>query len=120
RVGRGVLISSDRARPGGTESSMSTEITAQMRIGLKSGAQATQITLNNPPLNVIDIPMMEELAAALEEINTHPEISTILFRGEGNCFSAGVDVRAHTPDRFTLMLEKFHTVIRALVATRKI
>ncbi len=91
-----------------------------MRIGLKSGAPAAQITLNNPPLNIIDIPMMEELAAALTEIDTHPEISTILFRGEGNCFSAGVDVRAHTPDKVTLMLEKFHSVIRALVATKKV
>ncbi len=91
-----------------------------MRIGLKSGAPVAQITLNNPPLNIIDIPMMEELAAALTEIDTHPEISTILFRGEGNCFSAGVDVRAHTPDKVTLMLEKFHSVIRALVATKKV
>ena len=99
---------------------MPTEITAQMRIGLKSGAPVAQITLNNPPLNIIDIPMMEELAAALTEIDTHPEISTILFRGEGNCFSAGVDVRAHTPDKVTLMLEKFHSVIRALVATKKV
>jgi cyclohexa-1,5-dienecarbonyl-CoA hydratase len=99
---------------------MPTEITAQMRVGVKSGAPVAQITLNNPPRNVIDIPMMEELAAALAEIDTHPEISTILFRGEGNCFSAGVDVRAHTPDKVTPMLEKFHTVIRALVATKKV
>ena len=99
---------------------MSTEITAQMRVGLKSGAPVAQITLNNPPLNVIDVPMMEELGSALAEIDTHPEISTIVFRGEGNCFSAGVDVRAHTPDKVALMLEKFHSVIRALVATKKI
>ena len=99
---------------------MPTEITAQMRVGLKSGAPVAQITLNNPPLNVIDVPMMEELGSALAEIDTHPEISTIVFRGEGNCFSAGVDVRAHTPDKITLMLEKFHAVIRALVATKKV
>jgi len=64
--------------------------------------------------------MMDELSAALAEMDTHSEISTIVFRGEGKCFSAGVDVAAHTPDKVTEMLEKFHGVIRALLATSKI
>src|SRR5437879_531621 len=100
---------------------MASQQAAQFeRFSMAIQTPGAQITLNNPPLNVIDIPMMEELAAALAEIDTHPELSTILFRGEGNCFSAGVDVRAHTPDKVTPMLEKFHTVISALVAIRKI
>jgi cyclohexa-1,5-dienecarbonyl-CoA hydratase len=99
---------------------MPIEVTAQTRIGLKCEGPVAQIALNNPPLNVIDLLMMEELAAALAEMDVHPEISTIVFRGEGNCFSAGVDVGAHTPDNVTQMLEKFHNVIRALIATKKI
>jgi cyclohexa-1,5-dienecarbonyl-CoA hydratase len=90
------------------------------RLELDLKAPVARITLRNPPLNVIDIPMMEKLAAALSEIEAQPEISTILFRGEGKCFSTGVDVAAHTPDHVNSMLEKFHGVIRALVAARKI
>lgn len=78
------------------------------------------ITQRNPPLNIIDIPMMDELSAALAEIESRPEISVIIFSGEGNCFSAGVDVAAHTPDKVASMLEKFHHVIRSLIATRKV
>jgi cyclohexa-1,5-dienecarbonyl-CoA hydratase len=99
---------------------MPTEITAQTRTALKCEGPVAQITLNNAPLNVIDVVMMDELSAALAEIDLHPEISTIVFRGDGNCFSAGVDLAAHTPDKVAEMLDKFHGVIRALVATSKI
>jgi cyclohexa-1,5-dienecarbonyl-CoA hydratase len=79
-----------------------------------------RIALNNPPLNVIDIPMMEELSVVLSEIESRPDVSVILLRGEGKAFSAGVDVAAHTPDKVEEMLRKFHGVIRALVASRKV
>lgn len=79
-----------------------------------------RITLRNPALNIIDIPMMDELSAALAEIESRPEISIVVFGGAGNCFSAGVDVAAHTPDKVAPMLQKFHQVIRSLIATRKV
>ena len=83
------------------------------------GAVAS-IALCNPQLNVIDIPMMEELASALTEIEGQPELSTVVISGAGKCFSAGVAAAAHTPDKVSVMLEKFHTVIRALVSSKKI
>ena len=79
-----------------------------------------RIVLRHPPLNVIDIAMMEELRQALGEIEARSEISVIVLRGEGRAFSAGVDVAAHTPDKVEGMLLKFHAVIRALVASKKV
>jgi cyclohexa-1,5-dienecarbonyl-CoA hydratase len=79
-----------------------------------------RIALNNAPLNVIDIPMMEELAQTLREIEARSDISIIVLSGEGNAFSAGVDVPAHTPDRVEVMLLKFHAVVRALVASKRV
>ena len=73
------------------------------------------MTLNNPPLNVIDIPMMEELRAALEQIEARPEISVIVFAGSERAFSSGVDIAAHTPDKVRGMLADFHSVIRSVV-----
>ena len=83
-------------------------------------SSVAQIALRNPPLNIIDIPMMDELSSALAEIESKPELSVVVLRGKGNCFSAGVDVAAHTPDKVSSMLEKFHGVIRSLVTTRKV
>jgi len=87
---------------------------------VKLESPVAYLTLSSPPLNVIDIWMMDELASALAEIESRNEISTIVIRGAGNSFSAGVDVAAHTPDQVSTMLEKFHAVIRALVASKKV
>ena len=79
-----------------------------------------RISLQHAPLNVINVPMMEELAQCLGEIEARPDVSVIVIIGEGKSFSAGVDVAAHTPDKVEAMLMKFHAVIRALVATKKV
>lgn len=90
------------------------------RLSIEISAPIARIILSNPPLNVIDIPMMEELAAALAEIEAQPELSLIVFVGAGKSFSAGVDVAAHMRDKVASMLEKFHAVIRALITTKKV
>ena len=90
------------------------------RISLEIQDGIARIRLSNPPLNVIDISMMEALGSALAAIETRPDVSVVLISGEGKAFSAGVDVAAHTPDKVEGMLAKVHGVIRALVASKKI
>ncbi len=93
---------------------------ALTKLALGIDASVARIVLRKPPLNIIDIPMMEELLLALEQINQRADISTVVLSGNDKAFSAGVDVAAHTPDRVEEMLRKFHALIRALVATRKV
>ena len=81
---------------------------------------AASITLHNPPINVIDIPMMEELSTAIANVESHPEISILVLRGSEKTFSAGVDVAAHTPDKVAEMLTQFHGIFRALVVSKKV
>jgi cyclohexa-1,5-dienecarbonyl-CoA hydratase len=90
------------------------------RLCLKVDGPVAHLSLNNPPHNVIDIAMMDELSSALSEIESNVGLSIVVLGGEGNCFSAGVDVAAHTPDKVGSMLEKFHRVIRSLIASRKV
>jgi cyclohexa-1,5-dienecarbonyl-CoA hydratase len=100
---------------------MNTSLESKLsRLHVDARSPIARITLRNPPLNVIDIPMMEELAEALAEIDAHADISVIVISGEGKAFSAGVDVAAHTPDKVEGMLTKFHRLIRTLVATKKV
>jgi cyclohexa-1,5-dienecarbonyl-CoA hydratase len=97
---------------------MPTVSTTRLTVEIK--APVACIALHNPRLNVIDIPMMQELVQALAEIEARPDISIILFEGNSRAFSAGVDVKAHVPDQVREMLTSFHAVIRAVVASRKI
>ena len=79
-----------------------------------------RIILRNPPLNVIDIPMMRELQQGLAEIESRSDISIVVFEGDSRAFSAGVDVKAHVPEQVHEMLTSFHGVIRAVVDSRKV
>ena len=90
------------------------------KICVELAAPQARIKLNNPPLNVIDNPMMDELNEALVEIEQRSDISIVVFAGSEKVFSAGVDVAAHTPENVRDMLTRFHAVIRAIVASRKV
>ena len=95
-------------------------LTKYSRLTLDLQTPVARISLQNPPLNVIDIPMMEELGQAMAEIESRHDISVIVLKGMGKTFSTGVDVAAHTPDKVQSMLAKFHAVINVLVTTRKV
>jgi cyclohexa-1,5-dienecarbonyl-CoA hydratase len=99
---------------------MATEVSPLNRLSVAIEPPVARVALNNAPVNVIDLPMMDELASVLAEIEAEPKVTCIVFRGEEKCFSAGVEVAAHTPDKVVSMLEKFHAVIRAVVASKKV
>ncbi|HXJ86456.1 MAG TPA: enoyl-CoA hydratase-related protein [Candidatus Binatia bacterium] len=90
------------------------------RVSLEIEDAIARIILRNPPLNIIDIPMMEELARVLERIDSEPHVTALVLSGEGKAFSAGVDIAVHTPDRVQEMLDKFHGVVRTLLAVKKV
>jgi cyclohexa-1,5-dienecarbonyl-CoA hydratase len=95
-------------------------LTKFSHITLELRPPTARISLHNPPLNVIDIAMMEELGQALAEIEGHDDISTMMLSGVGKTFSVGVDVAAHAPDKVAGMLAKFHAVILAVVNGKKV
>ena len=97
----------------------STQIDHQ-RVEVDLTAPVARIVLRHPPLNIIDVPMMDELGSILQEIEARPDISIVVLTGNGRAFSAGVDVAAHTPEKIEEMLGKFHGVVRALVSTTKV
>ena len=81
----------------------------------KDGAR--WITLDRPPVNVLDIATIEALAAALASLTDRRDLKAVVLRSAiPRTFSAGVDVRDHTRERVTTMLAAFHGVFRRLDA----
>jgi cyclohexa-1,5-dienecarbonyl-CoA hydratase len=71
------------------------------------------VTLDRPPLNILDIPMMRALDAALGR--ALPKCDFLIFQGAGSkAFSSGADVADHSTDRVEKMLSVFHAVFRRL------
>jgi cyclohexa-1,5-dienecarbonyl-CoA hydratase len=79
-----------------------------------------ELTLNQPPLNILDLETLEELGRRLDELAGDSELQLLWLRAAGEeAFSAGSSVQDHTPDRARAMLTAFHravTTLRALPA----
>lgn len=88
---------------------IASQVTAQFR----PEHRTAWITLDRPPLNILDIPMMGLIDAALDRALRNCDF--LVFQGAGpKAFSAGVDVADHTPERVAGMLSAFHRIFRRL------
>jgi cyclohexa-1,5-dienecarbonyl-CoA hydratase len=83
------------------------------KIALSSDANAWRITLDDPPLHILDIGMLEELRDALGRIANDRHALVIDATGD-KAFSAGASVQDHLGDRVSGMLERFHDCFRIL------
>lgn len=85
-------------------------IEATMKDGLGT------ITFNRPPVNVLNIAMMEEVNQVLDEWKGQKDLKLVLFDAKGKCFSAGVDVGEHMGDLAPRMIGAFHGMFRRMAA----
>ncbi len=78
--------------------------------------RVARITLARPPLNVLNIAMMREMADALDRCAGQRDVVAIVFDAvEGSrAFSAGVAVEEHVPETVFQMLDSFHNIFRLL------
>jgi cyclohexa-1,5-dienecarbonyl-CoA hydratase len=73
-----------------------------------------RITLNHPPYNVLTVPMMSELADAIESLNGRADIKCILLDSSQRTFSAGISLEDSKPDRVFQTLDAFNHVFQAI------
>ncbi|MBI3362641.1 MAG: enoyl-CoA hydratase/isomerase family protein [Chloroflexi bacterium] len=74
------------------------------------------LTLNRPPLNILNIAMLAELGAALEAASQDESLRALVIRANGTLrvFSAGVDVADHTVEKVGEMIPLFDRVCAAI------
>lgn len=83
-----------------------------MPVSFELRDHAAWITIDRPPLNILDIATNRELAACIRAL---PSCRVVVLRGGGKAFSAGVQIEEHVPSKVGAMLEAFHGVFRAFV-----
>jgi len=83
------------------------------KIQFTAEANAYRIALNDPPLHILDIAMLEELRDALGKVKNDRHCLIIGASGEKS-FSAGASVQDHLGDRAVAMLDRFHECFRIL------
>jgi cyclohexa-1,5-dienecarbonyl-CoA hydratase len=73
------------------------------------------LTINRPPMNILNIDTMKEMNHALGTIADNNDVRVLIITSTGEkAFSAGVDVSEHTEDKVERMLHVFHDIFRNL------
>lgn len=86
-------------------------MTTKVRFAVE--AQAYRITLDDAPLHILDIGMLEQLREAVARVK--PDRHALIIDSTGDkAFSAGASVQDHLGDRVAAMLANFHDVFRVL------
>ncbi|HEX7077991.1 MAG TPA: enoyl-CoA hydratase-related protein [Candidatus Eisenbacteria bacterium] len=79
--------------------------------------RVARITLDRPPLHILDVPTVEALGEAVARVTRTPGVVVTVLAATGDkAFSSGVNIADHMPDKAEAMLRRFHTVIRSLRA----
>src|SRR5512143_125393 len=84
-------------------------------VQLRIDGRVARLTLDRPPLHILDFPMMEALAAAVAKVAAEPGVAVAILSATGDkALSAGVDIKIHTPEQAPAMLQRFHEIVRAI------
>jgi cyclohexa-1,5-dienecarbonyl-CoA hydratase len=75
------------------------------------------VTLNRPPVNVLDLATIRSLHDTLAPLRDRRDVRAIVVRSAiPGTFSAGVDVRDHSRERLGPMLDAMHALFRLVDA----
>ncbi len=80
----------------------------------------TDVVLNRPPVNVLNIAMMRELCDAFTSLADEANLKVVVLRAEGKAFSAGVDVSEHTAEKVNEMITVFGDLFKTLFAIKAV
>ena len=86
---------------------------------VKEEKHLAKIIINRPPLNVLNIAILEEMNKAFASLEVEKPL-LVVFSGAGENFSAGVEIKEHFPKTVKKMLSAFHGFLRRIVRSNLI
>jgi cyclohexa-1,5-dienecarbonyl-CoA hydratase len=86
-----------------------------VHVGLRAEAPVARLTLQRPEHNLLNEPMLRELAAGLELLSAREDVKVILLDAAGKVFSGGIDLSEYTAERAFQLIEAFHRACMAMV-----
>jgi len=79
-----------------------------------------RISINRPPLNILNVETLLELSLALEKAKNDASLSVVVITSVGDrAFSAGVDIKDHLPEKVSSTLNVFNKVFYTLESLDK-
>ena len=84
---------------------MNPSLSASITLDVTEGV--AKLTLNQPPLNILTLAMIRQLAEKLDTVAQLTQLKAVALAATGKAFCAGVDVADHTPERTGPMIREF-------------
>jgi len=85
-----------------------------VRLAFEEGGALARVVFDGGKGNVIDRPLLRDLARALREAEAS-HAKAVLIEGAGDHFSFGASVEEHRPAKVRDFLREFHTFFRELI-----
>jgi cyclohexa-1,5-dienecarbonyl-CoA hydratase len=82
-------------------------------IHVRTEGRTAWLTLDRPPLNVMNIPMLDAMGKAVRELLAHTDV-LVFESANARAFSVGVEVKDHDAGKVGDMLDVFHDIFRQL------
>lgn len=89
---------------------------AAQPVRLEREGAVARITLDRPPLNVLDLDALVALRGVLDDVAADTGVKVVVLAGAGRAFCAGVEVADHTAERVGRVLPVFHDAVRRIAA----
>jgi cyclohexa-1,5-dienecarbonyl-CoA hydratase len=89
-------------------------MTERKHLKIEKTDSVARIAFDRPKHNVLNIEMMKELNAELEELIADNEIKCLVLEGEGPSWCAGVEVSDHKPEMADKMIATFNRIFELL------
>lgn len=92
-----------------------------VHVRLRAEAPVARLTLQRPEHNLLNEPMLRELAAGLELLSAREDVKVIILDAAGKVFCGGIDIGEYTAERAFQLIDAFHRACIAIVeATRPV
>jgi cyclohexa-1,5-dienecarbonyl-CoA hydratase len=82
-------------------------------IHVRTEGRTAWVTLDRPPLNVMNVPMLGAMGKAVRELLAHTDV-LVFESASPRAFSVGVEVKDHDAGKAGDMLDVFHDIFRQL------
>ncbi|GAB4322945.1 MAG: enoyl-CoA hydratase [Candidatus Zixiibacteriota bacterium] len=83
-------------------------------IELRDDRRIVHLTIDRPPLNILDITTMRSLTENLVALATRRDVTALVIEARGKVFSAGVDIPEHRRETVNEMLAVVSELFRTL------
>jgi cyclohexa-1,5-dienecarbonyl-CoA hydratase len=79
-------------------------------VRLDPASPVARLTLDRPPLNIINVAMMRELQRAIQTVAEDESVKVLLIGARGRAFCAGTDIGEHLPPHTEALIGEYSRV----------